>query len=54
VIWLGLLAGGLVLLVAIAWVFRWASADPGVELESEKKSFQAEQDWRGLRRADKL
>lgn len=46
---------GLVLcLLAIPFLcyglFRWASSDPGIDLEIAKENFRAEQDARGLRR----
>jgi hypothetical protein len=32
-------------------LFRWASADPGIDAEITKERFRAEQDWRGLHRS---
>lgn len=32
-------------------LFRWASADPGIDAEIAKERFRAEQDWRGLHRS---
>ena len=33
-------------------LFRWASADPGIDAEIAKERYRAEQDWRGLHRSD--
>ena len=32
-------------------LFRWASADPGIDAETAKERYRAEQDWRGLHRS---
>ncbi len=32
-------------------LFRWASADPAIDAEAAKERFDAEQDWRGVRRS---
>ena len=32
-------------------LFRWASADAGIDAEIAKERYRAEQDWRGLYRS---
>jgi hypothetical protein len=32
-------------------LFRWASADPGIDAEIAKERFRAEQDWRDMHRS---
>ena len=32
-------------------LFRWASADPGIDAEIAKERFRAEQEWREVRRS---
>ncbi len=53
-LWLGLLALALAVIVLLIGVFRWASADPNIDREAAKERFQVEQAWRALRRAGKL
>ena len=38
-------------LAGLYGLFRWASADTAIDAEAEEQRFQAEQDWRGLRRS---
>jgi hypothetical protein len=56
VIWWGLVAmAGVVIMVGVPiWLLRWISSDDGVERESARERFRAEQEARGLRRAGKL
>ena len=49
-----LLAIAVAAVILLCWLFRWASADPDIDKDIAKKDFQAEQDWRGLRRSGKL
>jgi hypothetical protein len=42
--------GAVILVYGLYW---WASDDPGVEADRAKERFRVEQDWRGLRRAEK-
>jgi len=37
--------------MALYGLFRWASADPGIDAETSRQHFRSEQDWRGLRRS---
>jgi hypothetical protein len=38
-------------LLALYGLFRWASAAPGIDADSDRERFRAEQDWRALRRS---
>ena len=48
--WVFIVIGAAVLLSAYG-LFRWASADPGIDEETAKNHFHAEQDWRAARRS---
>ena len=50
----GLLAFAVVCLILLYGLFHWASADPGIDRDIAKDRFQAEQDWRAVRRSSKL
>ena len=47
--WVFIVIGAAVLL-SVYGLFRWASADPGIDAENAKNRFRAEQDWRAARR----
>jgi hypothetical protein len=49
--WWILIAIAVIVLLSLYGLFRWASAAPGIDVEADKEHFQAEQDWRGLRRS---
>ena len=49
----GLLAAA-VAVVLLAGLLRWALTDPDADRDAAKDRFQAEQDWRALRRSGKL
>ena len=52
VFWWGLLAfAALILLIRLCY---WAFTDPDIDRDIAKDRFQAEQEWRALRRAGKL
>lgn len=53
-LWLVLLAAALAILALLYGLFRWASGDPEIDRQDTKQRFQAEQDFRALRRAGKL
>ena len=37
--------------ILLGGLFRWASADAGIDAKIEKEDFRAEQDWCGLHRS---
>lgn len=53
-LWWGLLAIAITTLILLFGVFYWAFADPEIDRDIAKERFQAEQDWRALRRSSKL
>jgi hypothetical protein len=51
--WWGLAVLVLVIPLLFFGLFRWASADPGIDREIAKDRFRAEQESRALRRSGK-
>ena len=51
--WWGLAVLVLVIPLLFYGLFRWASADPGIDREVAKDRFRTEQESRVLRRSDK-
>jgi hypothetical protein len=49
--WWTLIPIAAAVLLSLYGLFRWASADAGIDDERAKERFRAEQDWRGLRRS---
>jgi hypothetical protein len=49
--WWGLFAFVLAIPFLLYGLFRWASADPGIERDIAKDRFRAEQESRALRRS---
>jgi hypothetical protein len=49
--WWGLFAFVLAIPFLLYGLFRWASADPGIERDIAKDRFRAEQEGRALRRS---
>lgn len=47
-VWLAVAGSGT---LALYGVFKWATADPGIDAEDAKEHFRAEQDWRAMRRS---
>jgi len=54
VLFWGLLAVAVAAVVLLAGLLRWALTDPDTDRDITKDRFQAEQDWRALRRSGKL
>ncbi|HET8925310.1 MAG TPA: hypothetical protein VFN26_20170 [Candidatus Acidoferrum sp.] len=52
--WWGLLALAVATVIFVAALLRWMLTDPDRDHEIAKDSFQAEQDFRALRRSGKL
>lgn len=50
----GLLAFAVLAVVLLAGLLRWALTDPDIDRATDKDRFQAEQDFRDLRRSGKL
>jgi hypothetical protein len=51
VFWWALIAIAVAVPSLLYGLFRWASADPGIDAERAKERFRAEQDRRGLQRS---
>ncbi len=49
--WWILIPIAVVVVISLYALFRWASQDPGIDVEIARDRFHAEQDWRGLRRS---
>jgi hypothetical protein len=54
VLFWGLLAVAVAAVVLLAGLLRWALTDPDADRDAARDRFQAEQDWRALRRSGKL
>jgi hypothetical protein len=54
VFWWGLLIFAVAVVISLWALLRWAFADPDTDREIAKNCFQAEQDFRALRRSGKL
>jgi hypothetical protein len=54
VFWWGLFALAVATAIFVVGLLRWALTDPDRDHEIAKDSFQAEQDFRALRRSGKL
>lgn len=50
-LWWVLIAIAVAVPFVLYGLFRWASADPGIDVESAKERFRTEQDWRGMHRS---
>lgn len=49
--WWILISIAAAVLLSLYGLFRWASADSGIDDEIVKERFREEQDWRGLQRS---
>jgi hypothetical protein len=49
-LWAWLVIGGVGAL-SLYGVFKWASADRGIDAENANEHFRSEQDWRAMRRS---
>ena len=52
--WWAMLAFAVLAAVLLAGLLRWALTDPDIDRDADKDRFQSEQDFRALRRSDKL